>query len=840
MGTAAHPSCRPAAEPRGSRHTPFVSRLGSGSAALLLAACLAAASCGKGSSGPSEDNTPPAAPRLDKLNVGIPQDGQVTVSGADSCVEARARVVVENLTASEREGSEVSAETNASVAGAFVIRLPATIGDQLSVFAVDDAENEGPSVELAAGPNVSTFRLSLVSGTGQTGVVDRPLTEPFRVRVRGGVPAADLPGVLVRFEVLSGGGTISSAATTDESGVAQATLTLGGAQGGAEARASVDGVAGDVRFSATAVGPPQVVSANPTEADRGATVEIMGRNFSPIAAHDVVEFNGVQAEVQSAAADRLITTVPSFASDGPLTVTLTGVRSNELAFKVKGPPPTLPAVGSVSRTPLTFSGGQLTTDLRLGFLDGSEGYVVAVEALSTDASTLFRLGIAADVAALAEGSVPSAGRKGAAHRAGRLAAVAGQARAEAAFRAWEVEIARAAAGKPRPAPARLAGGEPQIGDHETFHVINTVDPAASIVDPKNFDEVQTVLRFKGAHTLVYVDERVPALDLTDADVREVGDRFDKQSYAVDTDTFGRESDLDGDGRVTIVLTATVNALNQGASPDEGIVIGFFFALDLLPSISPSTSNKREMFYGFVPDPSGQFGPPIPRDFAIPTLDEVFAHEFQHMISFNQHVLVRGGQPEQLWLNEGLSHLAEDLNGFDDGNEARSALYLVDPTAAGLALNFDTLEARGAAFLFLRWLGDQLGEGIFAQLEQTNLVGIGNVQAATGQGLPNLFSDWFAALYLDDSGLGAADFQIPSLTLRFTYERFRTENPELGLGPFLGVQHLAVPKGTTTEGLTVGTAGSFYEVDTDAGTNERKLTISAPATSQAQVTVIRTR
>jgi hypothetical protein len=29
----------------------------------------------------------------------------------------------------------------------------------------------------------------------------------------------------------------------------------------------------------------------------------------------------------------------------------------------------------------------------------------------------------------------------------------------------------------------------------------------------------------------------------------------------------------------------------------------------------------------------------------------FIHEFQHMISFNQHVLVRGGDGEVLWLNE---------------------------------------------------------------------------------------------------------------------------------------------------------------------------------------------
>ena len=36
------------------------------------------------------------------------------------------------------------------------------------------------------------------------------------------------------------------------------------------------------------------------------------------------------------------------------------------------------------------------------------------------------------------------------------------------------------------------------------------------------------------------------------------------------------------------------------------------------------------------------------------------------------MLERDGQTEALWLNEGLSHIAEDLNGFDDGNEIRTA------------------------------------------------------------------------------------------------------------------------------------------------------------------------
>src|SRR5213596_1587617 len=42
--------------------------------------------------------------------------------------------------------------------------------------------------------------------------------------------------------------------------------------------------------------------------------------------------------------------------------------------------------------------------------------------------------------------------------------------------------------------------------------------------------------------------------------------------------------------------------------------------------------------------------------------ELFTSEFQHMISFVQHVLIRNGNTEEGWLDEGLSKYAEELAG----------------------------------------------------------------------------------------------------------------------------------------------------------------------------------
>ncbi|MBA2565277.1 MAG: IPT/TIG domain-containing protein [Gemmatimonadetes bacterium] len=803
--------------------------------ALVLACALGlACSGGGGPSGPN-DRTPPGAPRVELLRADLPNGGRSTVIGLPGAVEGRAIVVLENVSGTARTGSAMTAETRAGVDGAFATQIEAVLGDELSILARDDAGNRGAAVRVKAGPDTGTFRLVDASGSGQTGVSGRPLTEPFSVRVRGGVPPSPLGGVDVIFDVVQGSGVLTtSRAPSDADGIARSTLTLPAVQGAVRVRARIEAAAGqEAFFDAMATGAPELTGVTPGEGDRGSTVTITGRNFSPIPAHNIVEFNEVEAEVLASGLDRLSVAVPAFGSNGPVTVTLTGVRSNGLPFVVKGPPPVLQSVGTATTNQLAPGPGGLTTEVRLGFLTGNEQYVLAVQSLAQGSGSTFRHSLAADEAAL----VPV----GESAAQAQAVPAAGQARLDGLLRLREAEIARDMKGKPRDAGIRLAGGEPQVGDTRVFQVINTLSPSASITDTRNFDEVHAVLRYKGVHTLVYLDARVGAPNISDAEIREVGDRFDTRSYQTDRGAFGNESDIDDDGRVTILLTATVNELNRGAQPQDGIVIGFFFGLDLLPAFSPETSNAGEIFYGFVPDPSGQFGVPIPREFALPTLNEVFAHELQHMISFNEHVLVRDGQSEDLWLNEGLSHIAEDLNGFEEGNDIRTALYLSSPGSAGLALSAggNGLAERGASFVFLRHLGDQVGEDVFRELVQTNATGTGNVELATGRAFRDLFADWFAALYLDDAGAADARFQIPSLTLRRTYEEVRSLNPSLGLGPFLALQSLRVP-GANPSNTTVGTSGAFYEIGTDRGTAERKVRISSPFSSQSQVTVIRAR
>lgn len=110
----------------------------------------------------------------------------------------------------------------------------------------------------------------LVSGNFQSAPAASTLTEPLAVRVtdRLGTP---MPGQGVTFAVLSGGGSLSATAvTSDVSGLAQTTWTLGASTVALHrVTAAVTGVVATTLFSATALaGPPtQMIVAPGNTAD---------------------------------------------------------------------------------------------------------------------------------------------------------------------------------------------------------------------------------------------------------------------------------------------------------------------------------------------------------------------------------------------------------------------------------------------------------------------------------------------------------------------------------------------------------------------------------------------
>jgi len=400
------------------------------------------------------------------------------------------------------------------------------------------------------------------------------------------------------------------------------------------------------------------------------------------------------------------------------------------------------------------------------------------------------------------------------------------------LRDMERSAAREAAARPAAplAAARAAATAPVMGEKRTFNVL--ANGTATGTKQSDYVQVTGTVGYVGTHTAVYLDDAAPAPTYAPADLQAIGSLFDDQLYPIDTTAFGRESDIDGNGLVLILLTDRVTKLISCSG--GSVVVGFFLPFDLSPT--HVGSNAGEVFYGLVPDASCN----LDVQDAKASLPPVVIHEFQHMISYNQHVLMRGGSPEQTWLNEGLSSFAEELGGrlvpdalcanndcltqFSLINLDNASRYLTDPVSNYL-IGPDRiplpLEEYGAGWLFVRWLADHyattatLGTDLTQKLDATSRTGESNVVQATGATFSSLVINWQLANYLDDlSGFTPADplLQYTSWNFPATYASLNAQDPT----DFPRAQPLQPP---------VAANGAFNETGTLLGGSGRHLLVN---------------
>src|SRR3989442_826604 len=284
--------------------------------------------------------------------------------------------------------------------------------------------------------------------------------------------------------------------------------------------------------------------------------------------------------------------------------------------------------------------------------------------------------------------------------------------------------------------------------------------------------VRATLMKLGQHIAIYVDSAAPQPGLSQTDLDTLRAVFDTRLYEIDTTAFGRESDIDANGVVIVLMTNRVNQLVTAADcTAKGFVAGYFFGADIDPFFA-SQYNNGEIFYSIVPDPNAT----LSCTHSVAALKRLvpitFIHEFQHMISYNHHVLQGGKEGEILWLNESLSHYAEELGGrsflpadtatycnFVFGDVYNSAQYFQAPQSYFVVgtSGIGVLANRGAYWLFLRYLLDQYStDTSFAQrsvftrkLDITSLTGPQNVATQTGQVFERLLERWALANWVSD-------------------------------------------------------------------------------------------
>ena len=435
-----------------------------------------------------------------------------------------------------------------------------------------------------------------------------------------------------------------------------------------------------------------------------------------------------------------------------------------------------------------------------------------------------------------------------------------------------------AAAEPRPggdaaAPALRTGvlaPPPVVGHQREFSVCATTTCA-------RFDKVGATAVAVGQRLAIYVDTLAPANGLNAADLDTLIQVFDTRLYAADTAAFGRESDIDANSVVIVLMTNVVNKMvTSQQCQTEGFVAGFFFGADIDPRFAnDSRFNHGEVFYSIVADSNGTLSCAHSRQQVKRQVPVTFVHEFQHMISYNQHVLLRGGDSEELWLNEALSHFAEEVGGrtylppvvpqddsafsrFVIGNFFNAYSYL-DTTGNHFLLaseGIGSLAERGAGWLFLRYLVDQFAadtsraaQNAFTRsLVETAQLGSVNVASRTGQPFAQTVTRWALANWVSDlpSFATPAELRYRSWALRTTFASLNAQRPEVFPKPFPLVPTQSDGGGVDLSGTLHAGSGVYHRVVQPAGAHAFTLQFGTatggplPAAAGPRLNVIRIR
>lgn len=262
-------------------------------------------------------------------------------------------------------------------------------------------------------------------------------------------------------------------------------------------------------------------------------------------------------------------------------------------------------------------------------------------------------------------------------------------------------------------------------------------------------QIDATLQYVTPHAYFWVQDGV---DYNQSDATKLVDTFENKIYPTDREFFGSEWTPGVDGDVHIYI---VYARGIGSS-----VAGYFSSADEYPAAAHQYSNAHEMFV-FNADNS-----PLNDQFTY----GVLAHEFQHMIHWNQD------RNETSWINEGFSEVAMMLNGYDTGGSADE--YTSNPD---VQLNDWSTEPGangphyGAAFMFLSYFLDRFGKEATQQLVHDQLNGMESVDdvlksikatdAVTKQPIQanDVFMDWAATNYLLDGSIGDGRYAYKTFT-----------------------------------------------------------------------------
>jgi hypothetical protein len=411
---------------------------------------------------------------------------------------------------------------------------------------------------------------------------------------------------------------------------------------------------------------------------------------------------------------------------------------------------------------------------------------------------------------------------------------------------------------------------PPAGSLRTFRVVSNFTTST-------YKTVGSKLAYAGDNVLIYIDTLAPANGFTSTQLNDFGKLFDQTLYPIDTLAFGLPVDLDGNGRVVMLMSPVVNGDSPAAQcATQGFVAGFINTEDFNGPSDPN-SNQGEVFYTIVPDPSATVSCAHTVQDLGADVPATFLHELQHLIFFSQHVIIGGATDGSSALDEGLSIVAEELGSkyyedkcpppscrtsptqlFPDSSQGFLGSFLYDsyqyalhPDTASIMLHTDDqngFDWRGGNWLLARWLGDQMGSAVYKKLSKSTANGAADIEQATGQTFGTLFANFGISLYTDSlPGLirttAPATNRFTSRNVKALWARLFVTSSGTDVPTATPIQPRSITTDSTARKMTPGSM-SFYRLDTPASAASVTIRFAAPggtalaATLKPQLAIFR--
>ncbi|MDP7115036.1 MAG: hypothetical protein QGH45_23885, partial [Myxococcota bacterium] len=251
---------------------------------------------------------------------------------------------------------------------------------------------------------------------------------------------------------------------------------------------------------------------------------------------------------------------------------------------------------------------------------------------------------------------------------------------------------------PVPVPDPIGDSSvPEVGDIRTFEVYGMLGAF----------EVEAEALAVSDSVIVYMDitteHDLPALD--EDYIADSLELFEGIVLPRERFFFHQEPDVNEDGHISLLFSYTVNA--QG-------IVAYVTQCDLQPQDVCGYGNEQEVIYANIPDPEGNYYEPH-------ALAELLAHEFNHTIYFASKYLDNDAVDvdENVYITEGMSALAQDLSGYNNGNQyvwgmmlddipnaSMTDVYVKEPGTHYYGQRDGTLRGVGASSM--RYLYDRFG------------------------------------------------------------------------------------------------------------------------------------